>query len=92
MNEMALIEYAKKYAYSREYKIDEEKAVLALSERIGELQIGDHNVTTKEIEDIVEDAIWHSERAKISGFVNILLNKRYDYDDMVILREKDFEY
>ena len=92
MNEMALIEYAKKYAYSREYKIDEEKAVLALSERIGELQIGDHNVTTKEIEDIVEDAIWHSQKAKVSGFVNILLNKRYDYEDMVILREKDFEY
>ena len=38
MNNNALVEYAKKYAYSLEYKIDEERGVLALHQRISELQ------------------------------------------------------
>ena len=92
MNDKALVEYAKRYAYSKEYKIDEEKAVLALHQCISELQVGEHNVTTREVEDIVDDAIEHSRRAKLSAFTNVLLHKRYDYEDMIILREKDFEY
>ncbi len=91
MNNNALVEYAKKYAYSREYKIDEERGVLALHQRISELQIGEHNVTTAEIEDIVEAAIEHSSKPRISTFFNIIGGKRYDYEDMIILREKDFE-
>lgn len=91
MNNNALVEYAKKYAYSREYKIDEERGVLALHQRISELQIGEHNVTTAEIEDIVEAAIEHSSKPRISTFFSIIGGKRYDYEDMIILREKDFE-
>ena len=91
MNNNALVEYAKKYAYSREYKIDEERGVLALHQRISELQIGEHNVTTAEIEDIVEAAIEHSSKPRLSTFFNIIGGKRYDYEDMIILREKDFE-
>ncbi len=92
MSNNALVEYAKKYAYSKEYKIDEEKAVLALHERISELQIGEHHVTTKEVEDIVDDAIEYSKKPHISTFFTILAAKRYDYEDMIILREKDFGY
>lgn len=91
MNDNALVDYAKKYAHSREYKIDEERAVLALHRRINELQIGEHNVTTREIEDIIDEAIEHSKRLKISTYVDILVGKRYDYEDMIILREKDFD-
>ena len=90
MNDNALVEYAKKYAYSKEYKIDEEKAVLALHARINELRIGEHNVTTKEVETIVDNAITHSQKPHLSTFANIIAGKRYDYDDMIILREKDF--
>ncbi len=91
MNDNALVDYAKKYAHTREYKIDEERAVLALHRRINELQIGEHNVTTREIEDIIDEAIERSKRLRISTYVDILVGKRYDYEDMIILREKDFD-
>lgn len=91
MNDNALVDYAKKYAHTREYKIDEERAVLALHRRINELQIGEHNVTTREIEDIIDEAIEHSKRLRISTYVDILVGKRYDYEDMIILKEKDFD-
>ena len=90
MNNNALVEYAKKYAYSREYKIDEERGVLALHQRISELQIGEHNVTTREVEDIVDEAIEHSKKHRLAAFIQVLSGKRYDYEDMIILREKDF--
>lgn len=90
MSNNALVAYAKKYAYGREYKIDEERAVLALHQRISELQVGEHNVTTKEIEDIVDAAIEHSKRFSIGTYFSILGGKRYDYEDMIILKEKDF--
>ena len=91
MNNNALVEYAKKYAYSREYKIDEERAVLALHQRISELQIGEHIVTTREIEDIVDEAIDRSKSLRLSTYIDVLIGKRYDYEDMIILREKDFD-
>ena len=59
-------------------------------QRISELQIGEHNVTTKEVEDIVDEAIDHSRRKRIAAYFQILSGKRYDYEDMIILREKDF--
>lgn len=90
MNENALVEYAKKYAYSKEYKIDEERAVLALHTRIGELQIGDHHVTKQEIEEIVDRAIEKSSKFRISTVFKIVAGKRYDYEDMIVLSEKDF--
>lgn len=86
----ALVEYAKKYAYSEEYKIDEETGVLALHERISDLQIGEHHVTVEEVEEIVDDAIARSKRPRLSTFIDILTAKRYDYEDMIILKEKDF--
>ena len=90
MNNNALVDYAKKYAYSKEYKIDEERGVLALHQRISELQRGEHNVTTGEVEDIVDEAIEHSRRHPLSAYFQVLSGKRYDYEDMIILREKDF--
>lgn len=90
MSTNALVEYAKKYAYSEEYKIDEETGVLALHERISDLQIGEHHVTIAEIEEIIDEAIARSKRPRLSTFIDILTAKRYDYEDMVILKEKDF--
>ncbi|MDE6529359.1 MAG: hypothetical protein K2K96_01135 [Lachnospiraceae bacterium] len=91
MNDNALVDYAKKYAHTREYKIDEERAVLALHRRINELQIGEHNVTTREVEDIIDEAIERSKRLRFSTYVDVLVGKRYDYEDMIILKEKDFD-
>ena len=41
--------------------------------------------------DIIEDAIAHSSRPRPSTFFAILGGKRYDYEDMIILRENDFQ-
>ena len=90
MSANALAEYAKRYAYLKEYKIDEETGVLALHERISDLQIGEHHVTPAEIEEIVDEAIAKSKRPRLSTFIDILTSKRYDYEDMIILKEKDF--
>ena len=90
MNNNALVEFAKKYAYSLEYKIDEERGVLALHQRISELQIGEHNVSTREVEDIVDEAIEYSKKHRLAAYFQVLSGKRYDYEDMIILREKDF--
>lgn len=84
-----LVEYAKTYAYDNEYSIDE-LGILALHTRIDDMQTADHEVTLSEIEDIIEDAIYYANKKTPKHFFDILLGKRYDDDDMVILREKDF--
>lgn len=92
LTDAALVEYAKNYAYRKEYKIDEERAVLALHQRIDELQIGEHIVSLAEIEEIVDEAIYRSSHHLISTFLEILSGKRYDKEDaMIILRERDFQ-
>ena len=85
----SLVLFAKKYALEREYAIDE-LGVLALYTRIAELQTSEHSVTTKEVKEIVEEAIHHADRKNMSHFMDVLLGKRYDDEDMIILREKDF--
>ena len=88
----ALVDYATDYAFDREYMIDSEKAVLALHQRIDELQIGEHNVTLAEVEHIVDEAIERSKHRPVSSFFEILGGKRYDNKyDMVVLKEKDFQ-
>ena len=92
LTDAALVEYAKNYAYRKEYKIDEERAVLALHQRIDELQIGEHNVSLAEVEEIVDEAIYRSSHHLVSTFLEILSGKRYDKEDaMIILRERDFQ-
>ena len=41
--------------------------------------------------DIVDEAIRSAEKKTISHFFDVVLNKRYDEEDMIILTEKDFE-
>ena len=85
----SLVLFARKYALEREYAIDE-LGVLALYTRIAELQTSEHSVTTKEIKEIVDEAIYHADRKNIGHFMDVLFGRRYDEEDMIILREKDF--
>ncbi len=84
-----LVAYGKGYAREQEYSIDE-MGVLALYTRIGEMQTLDHSVTIDEVKDIVDAAIKHVDRKNMSHFMDVLLAKRYDDDDYIVLREKDF--
>jgi len=89
LNNDALIAYAKDYAKQKEYAIDE-FGVLALYTRIEDMQTNCHAVTIAEVREIVEEAINHANRFSISHFLDVLVAKRYDKEDMIILREKDF--
>ncbi|MBQ3789927.1 MAG: hypothetical protein II800_03225 [Lachnospiraceae bacterium] len=84
-----LVAYAKQYALEREYSMDE-FAILALHKRIDELQTAEHEVTIAEVRDIVEEAIHRANKKNPGHFFDILLQKRYDDDDMIVLRERDF--
>jgi len=89
MDNNALVAYAKKYALALEYSIDE-LATLALYTRIANIQTGNHVVTKDEVQDIVDEAIWKSKKFRLKNFIDILLSKRYDEDDMIVLKERDF--
>lgn len=85
----ALVAYAKQYAEEMEYSIDE-FGILALHTRIADRQTSDHEVTLAEVKDLVDEAIEYANKKTPKHFMDILLAKRYDEEDMIILREKDF--
>ena len=84
-----LVNYGKEYANEKEYSIDA-MGVLALYTRISEMQTNEHAVTVDEVREIVDEAIQKAGKKNVSHFVDILLAKRYDEEDMIVLREKDF--
>ncbi|MCM1099780.1 MAG: hypothetical protein NC079_09740 [Clostridium sp.] len=84
-----LVAYGKKYAKEQEYSIDE-LGILALHNRIEQRQTLDHAVTTAEVQEIVNEAIRHANRKTPGHFFDILLAKRYDEEDMIVVTEKDF--
>ena len=89
LDDESLVAYAKQYALENEYAIDN-LGILALHTKISERQTLNHDVTVSEVRDIVDDAIYYAEKRSVSHFVDIIVNKRFDENDMVILREKDF--
>lgn len=89
LDDQALVEYAKQYAEEMEYAIDE-LGILALHTRIADMQTSDHEVTVAEVRDLVDDAIYFADKKNPKHFFDILFGKRYDEEDMIILREKDF--
>lgn len=89
LDDEALVAYAKQYAEENEYSIDE-FGVLALHTRIADMQTSDHEVSVSEVRELVDDAIYYANKKTPKHFVDILLAKRYDDEDMIILREKDF--
>ena len=85
-----LVSFGRMYAYEEDYRIDD-MAMMALYNRISELQAPDHPVTISDVKEIVDEAIQRSERTGIRKLGMILSHKRYDSDDRVILYEKDFK-
>ncbi|MCR4908676.1 MAG: hypothetical protein K5985_07570 [Lachnospiraceae bacterium] len=84
-----LVFHAREYAREQEYTIDD-MGILALYTRIDRMQTADHFVSIKEVEQIVDDAIRNVDKKTPGHFMDVLLAKRYDSDDYIILREKDF--
>lgn len=89
LDDEALVAYAKQYAEEMEYSIDE-FGVLALHTRISEKQTSDHEVSLAEVRELVDEAIYYANKKTPGHFMDILFAKRYDEEDMIVLREKDF--
>ncbi len=81
-----LVDFGKSYAHEMECVI-EEMGILALYNRISNIQKLERATTLAEVKDIVDQAIENAE----SGGLKKLFTKKYNENDYLILREKDFE-
>ena len=84
-----LVTYAVKYAYDQEYSIDE-MGLLALRTRIDEMIADDDAPTMNDAQHVIDEAMEHANQRNFKHFMDVLLRKRYDNEDMIILREEDF--
>jgi hypothetical protein len=84
-----LVSFARAYAKELGYEIDE-MAVLALYNRISNIQRLDQATTLTEVKDIVDEAIDREAHGGIKKAFSILTAARYTDDDCIVLREKDF--
>ena len=91
MSDDALVAYGKKYAYDLEYGMDA-MGVLALHTRIADMQTLDHSVNKGDVRVIINEALEHADKKTPKHFFDILFGKRYDSEDMIVLREEDFFY
>lgn len=86
----ALVEYGEKYALSQEYVI-EEMGMFELRSCIDLLIENDEAPEKSDVEYIIDAAIDHVNKKNFKHFMDVLLRKRYDSEeDMIILRAEDF--
>lgn len=85
-----LVDFGKSYAAEMECTIDE-MGVLALYNRINNIQKLDRATTLAEVKDIVDQAIESAEGGGIKKAFGSIFSKKYNENDYLILREKDFE-
>lgn len=85
-----LVDFGKSYAKEMECTIDE-MGVLALYNRINNIQKLDRATTLAEVKDIVDEAIEKAEGSGIKKAFGSIFSKKYNENDYLILHEKDFE-
>ena len=85
-----LVNFAKAYAADMECSIDE-VGVLALYNRINDIQKLDHVTSLDEVKEIMDEAIDNAEHKGLKGLIGKLSGKRYDAEGFLILKEEDFE-
>ena len=87
-----LVDFGKAYAREMECTIDE-MGILALYNRISNIQKHDKATTLTEVREIVDQAIESAENGGggIKKTFGSIFAKRYNENDFLILREKDFE-
>ena len=85
-----LVVFSRAYASELGYEIDE-MAILALHNRISNIEKLDQATTLVEVKEIIDEAIEREAHGGIRKVFNILTAKRYTDDDKIVLTEKDFE-
>ena len=69
----------------------DEMGVLALYNRINNIQKLDRATTLAEVKDIVDEAIEKAEGSENKKAFGSIFSKKYNENDYLILHEKDFE-
>ena len=82
-----LVEFAKAYAKEQECEIDD-MGILALYNRISNIQKLDEATTLTEVKDIMDEAIRSADRG---GLKKLFGRKKFSPEGYLYLREKDFE-
>lgn len=90
LNNDELVAFGRAYANELAYDLDE-MGTLALYNRIGCIEKLDVATTLIEVKEIVDEAISSAEKGGVKKLADILFSRRYNEEDYVILREKDFE-
>lgn len=90
LNNTALVKFGKKYAREKEYSIDA-LGELALHTIIENKQTISHAVNIKEVQEIIDQAVAKANKKTFGHFLDIVLSKRYDEEDMIVLTENDFQ-
>ena len=85
-----LVQFGKSYAKEMECTIDQ-MGVLALYNRINNIQKLERATTLAEVKDIVDEAIESAEGGGIKRAFGSIFSKKYNENDYLILHEKDFE-
>ena len=85
-----LVEFGKSYAKEMECTIDQ-MGVLALYNRINNIQKLERATTLAEVKDIVDEAIENAEGGGIKKAFGSIFSKKYNENDYLFLHEKDFE-
>ena len=85
-----LVAFAKSYAKELFYEIDD-LAVLALYNRISNIQKVDRATTLTEVKEIVDEAIVNAEKFSMKKAFGALTSRKNKDNDYAILHEKDFE-
>ena len=85
-----LVSFALSYSSELGYKIDE-MAILALHNRISNIERLDQATTLTEVKEIVDEAIDREAHGGLKKAISILTAKRYTEDDKIVLTENYFE-
>ncbi len=85
-----LVAFAKSYAKELYYEIDD-MAVLALYNRISNIQKIDRATTLTEVKEIVDEAIVNAEKFSMKKAFGALASRKNKENDYAVLHEKDFE-
>ena len=85
-----LVLFAKSYSTELGYKIDE-MAILALHNRISNIERIDQATTLTQVKEIIDEAIDREAHSGLKKAISILTAKRYTDDDRIVLREDHFK-
>lgn len=85
-----LVEFGKYYALQNDSILDE-SGVAALYEKIGDLQTPEQPAVILDVKEIMDKVIKKAEKFSIGKLFSTVSGKRYDEEDRIVLKDKNFK-